>query len=109
MRRYFRQLKKEILGAIQKTGLMVVLRQFAECQRTLRLVECWPGDEILMNTDGALHLTTPAKQAPKSKMRFDGFSVHLQHLGEQLDSLVRLLVEQLVYSTEIVLGETAVR
>ena len=54
------------------------------------------GDEILMNTDGAVDFAPAAIEISQRQMGLDGLAVDLQYLDEGLDCLVGLLVEQVV-------------
>jgi hypothetical protein len=58
-------------------------------------------DQVLMDADGAVGFTAPAKQAAQREMQLDGLRIDARRFDEGLDGLVRLLVEEEVQALEI--------
>jgi hypothetical protein len=56
-----------------------------------------------VQADGAIDFTAAAEQVAQRDLGLEGFLVQLGDVQEQLDGLVRLLVEQVVQAAEIVL------
>ncbi len=55
----------------------------------------------LVQTNGAIDFATAAEQVAQRDLGLEGFLVQLGDMQEQLDRLVRLLVEQVVQAAEI--------
>ena len=102
-------LVEQALGAIQQTGFHEVDAELQQRERALLVGEVGAGDEVLVDRDGAIDLATLAKQVAEREMRLDRLAVDLEHLDEDLDGLVGLLVEQVVDALEVVRGEAARR
>src|SRR5690606_19661821 len=69
--------------------------------------EVGSGQQIQMYLDRPLHITPLAEQLADGDMGLDRFRVDLKGPDEGLDSLVRMLVEQVVESDEILLVDGA--
>ena len=97
----FSQLEKDLLGAIEQSGLQVVLRQLVQCRKLLLRGEIRALDQVLVHADRAVDLAAPAKQAAEREVQFDRLRIDLDHLDECLDRLVRLLVEEEIEPFEV--------
>ena len=95
------QLEEHLLGAIQQAGLEVVLRQLVQGSQALLSGEVGTIDQVLVHADGAFHFPAPAEQAAQGKMQLDGLGIHLDHLDERLDGLVRLLIDEEVETAKV--------
>src|SRR5690554_7783298 len=69
--------------------------------------EVGSGQQILVYLDRPLHITPLAEQLADGDMGLDRFRVDFKGPDEGLDSLVRLLVEQVIESDEILLVDGA--
>ena len=92
---------KQVLGTVEQTGAHVVLPQFQQ-----RLGALFPGqggtcNQVLVDADGALDLATAPKQIAERQMSLDSITVHLEHLDEGIDRLVRLFIQQMVETAEV--------
>ncbi len=96
-----RQPLERLLGAVKQPRLQVVLAEFVECHDTLLLREVGPLEQILVHPDRSLGLAAPPEQAAECEMQLDGLRVDPDDLGERLDRLVGLLVQQEVEPGEV--------
>jgi hypothetical protein len=53
-----------------------------------------------MDADGALHLTAAPEEAPQGQVQLHRVAVHLGELDEEVDGLVRALIEQVVEAAQ---------
>ena len=62
-----------------------------------------------MDPDGAVDLTASPVQVSEREMRVDRLAVDFEHADEQLDRLVRLLVQEVVHAPEVVVAQLGLR
>ena len=90
-----------------RPGAQVVLGQLVQGLGAMRAAQVRPGDEVLVDADGPVRLAAAAEQAAQGEVGLHRVRVHLRHADEDLDGLVRLLVEQEVQTLEVFgAGET---
>ena len=92
---------EQALGTVEHAGLQVVPGEFQQCVRLGSVVQIRPGDQVLVQADGAFDFAAPAQQVAKDDIGFDRIGVQVDHIDEQVDGLVRLLVEQVVDALEV--------
>ncbi len=97
----FRQLLEKAFSAVEEASAHVVLSQFPQGQGPQGLGEILAGHEALMNADGPVHLPPAAKEPPQGQLHLGRLAVHLRQLDEDVDGLVRLIVEQIVETAKI--------
>ena len=54
-----------------------------------------------MDADGPVHLAPPAEEPPQGQLHLRRLAVHFRQLDEDIDGLVRLIVEQVVEAAKI--------
>ena len=69
--------------------------------------ELVPGQQVLMNADGALDLAAPAIQRTEREMRLDGVRARIQKPQEHVERAVGLLADEVIEPGEIVGMELA--
>ena len=97
----FDEFAEDRLGTIEQAGLHVVLAQCEQRLHALAIGKVVPLHERLVQADRAVDLAAAAEQMAERDLRLEGFLVELRDVQEQLDRLVRLLVEQVVQAAEI--------
>ena len=96
-----RQIGEDGLGAIEQARAHVVLAQRQQGLHALLVVDVRALHQPLVQADGAVDLATAAKQMAERDLGLEGVLVEFRDVQEQLDGLVRLLVEQVVQAAEI--------
>src|SRR5690606_18939385 len=89
------------LGAVQQAGAHVVLAQRGQRLDLLRVAEVGALRQRLVQADRAVDLAATAEQVVQRDLGLEGVLVQFGDVQEQLDRLVRLLVEQVVQAAEI--------
>ena len=99
--RLFQQLPKQFLGPIEQASPQIILAEFE--QSTAPLVDCQrrPGDQIAMKMDRSIDFAATPKQIAQGQMNLRGAPVHAGHAGKYFDSLIRLILDQIIQSLEI--------
>ena len=95
------EFEKQFFGAIEQTGLEVILRELIHGHGLLIFAQIGARHQILVHADGALDFTTAPEQAAQREVQFDGLRIHLDHFDEGFNRLVRLLIQQEVKPLEI--------
>jgi hypothetical protein len=95
------ELAEHVFGAIQDSGLEVVLAELGERDQLLVGAQARALGQVLVHADGAVVLAAAAEQAAQREVQLDGLGVDLHHLDERLDRLVGLLVQQEVEPLEV--------
>ena len=80
------QVGKQRLGTIKQAGAHVVLAQLQQGHGLHRVGQARARDQVLVQADGAIHLTAPAEQVAQRQMRFDRVAVVFGQLEEDLDA-----------------------
>ncbi|KAG0942963.1 hypothetical protein G6F31_014790 [Rhizopus arrhizus] len=78
-----------------------ILAQRQQGLHALRITQIVAVDQALVQADGAVDFAAAAEQVAQRDLGLEGFLVQLGDMQEQLDGLVRLLVEQVVQAPEI--------
>ena len=102
-----RQLREELLRAVKEPRLEIVLGKLEQRVELLFLRQVGALDQVLVHADRALDFAAPAKQRTQREMQLDRLRLHFHDLGERLDRLVGLLVEQEIEPFEIRRGQRA--
>ena len=100
--RTLRQPHEKLFGPVQQAGAEVVLGQREQGLVTLLGCQVRTRNNVLVNTDGAIHFTPASKQITQRKVRFDGLVIDTNHLEKVLQGLVRLLIQQEVQALEVI-------
>jgi len=82
--------------------MQVVLRQRKQRLVALLRRQIGPRNNILMDSNGAIDLTAPPKQAAQGKVSFYCLVINPDHLEKMFERLVRLLVKKKVEALEII-------
>jgi len=105
---FFHQLLKQVLGTIQQAGAHVVLSELEQGPNPLFIAQGGAIHQILVDTDGPIHLPPVTEQTAHGQVQLDGLAVLLQHADEDIDGLVMLVIEQVAQAPEIVGRELAI-
>src|SRR3954466_1310091 len=95
------ELPERLFGAVEDSGLEVVLAELGERDQLLLRAEARSVEEVLVHADRTVVLPAPAEQAAEREVQLDRLGVDLHHLDERLDRLVGLLVQQEVEALEV--------
>ena len=96
---------KDVLGAIEEPCAQVVLTELEKRLAPLLGTERPALDQVVVDTDRAVDFTPPPVQVAEREVSVDCLAVDLEHPDEELDRLVRLLVQQIVDSPEVMVAQ----
>ena len=95
------ELGEQLLGAVEQSGAMEVLRELEHRRLALVRREVRAVEQVLVHPRRAVDLALAPEQAPEREVQVDRLRIDLDHLDERLDRLVRLLVQQEVEAAKI--------
>ena len=85
------QAVEAVFGAIDQPGLQEVETQLVEGMGAGAFVEVGPVDQVLVDTDGPVGLTAPAKERAQREVQLAGFGIDPDDVDEGVDGVVVLL------------------
>ena len=100
--RPLRESCEQFCRAVEKSGSQIVLRQREQRLVPLLGGEIGPRNNVLVNTDCAIHLAPAPEQATQRKVGLDGLVVDPHHFQKVFESLVCLLIEEKIEAFQIV-------
>ena len=89
-------------GAIQHTGLHVVLGQFQAGTVAILMIEIGTGNQVLMHAQGPVHFAPSPKQGAECQVGLHCVVVHFQQADEHVHGLVRFLVDEVLDALQII-------
>lgn len=97
----FDQFFQQTLGAIEQARLEIIAGEFEAHGALLLFGEVGPGQQILVNADGAVDFAPLPEQAADDQIGVGRFAVDLEGFEQDIDGFVALVVEQQVDALEV--------
>src|SRR6185295_19313222 len=95
------ELGEKLLGAIEETRAMKILRELEKRGLALVRGKVRAVQEVLVHPGRPLDLALAAEKAAQREVQVDRLWIDLDHLDEGLDRLVRLLVQQKIEAAKV--------
>ena len=99
------QIQQQPLSPVKQAGTDIVPGQLQVGLVHLLPGQAGPGQQVLVNTDGAVHLAPLAQQVAQGNVGLQGFGIDLQGIDECVHRTVRTAVQQVVQALVILAGE----
>jgi hypothetical protein len=98
---FARELLEQLFGPVVEAGPEVVARELDARGFAMSRVDVLPIDDVLVNLDRAVDLTSPPVQAAQSEVRFDRVVVAGREAQKCLECAIRLVVKQVAEAFEM--------